>query len=316
MKKILISACGIKSKGGITVLKKLLENDKSSNLFVIYDNLELEPLLSNYETLFIKTPRYLQPFLSFYIKRDNPRFINNFDKIIHLGNFAFKTKLETYTFIQNVLPMKNPFGSIRSFILRILYIYTFKISDKIIVQQPHVAKLIPKSTQVEIIGKVEYRNVSQSKKNGFVLIYEDIKNKNPKFLIELIKELSKLNQQIHIINSSINSDLAFLKSLDKNIINIHQNINHFDLINIFKNNSNYIHTSKYETVGLPIFEALENGMKVIVPNEDYINIDNQNIYKYVLGDINSAVEACKNSIESKNDSEAIVPIYYEDWSLI
>lgn len=316
MEKILINACGIKSKGGITVLKKLLEKDKNSNLFIIYDNLELKQILSIYETLFIKTPRYLQPFLSFYIKKNDPRFINNFDKIIHLGNFAFKTKLETYTLIQNIIPMKNPFESIRSFILRILYIYTFKISDKIIVQQPHVAKLMPKSTKVEIIGKVEYKNVSQSKNNGFVLIYENIKNKNPKFLIKLIKELSKLNQQIHIINSSINGDLTFLKNLDNNIINIHQNINHFDLINIFKNNSNYIHTSKYETVGLPIFEALENGMKVIVPNEDYINIDNQNIYKYVLGDINSAVEACKNSIKSKNDNEAIVPIYYEDWSLI
>ena len=69
-------------------------------------------------------------------------------------------------------------------------------------------------------------------------------------------------------------------------------------------------------MGLPIYEALESGMKVIVPNEEYINIDNDNIFKYVLGDVDSLIKTCNLALVSKFLFEANVPIYYEDWNLI
>ena len=65
---------------------------------------------------------------------------------------------------------------------------------------------------------------------------------------------------------------------------------------------------------MPIYEALANGLNVVVPNQEYFKFDTDNIYKYKLYDLNSALEACKNSLI--NDSEtASVPIYYEDWNL-
>jgi hypothetical protein len=316
MKRIVINACGLKSKGGITVFKKLIKNNTDVKFYIVYDNFELKQLVGNNESIFIKTPRYLQPFLNYFIKRDDLKFINNFDEIIHLGNFGFKTKIKTSTFVQNVLPIVKPFASFRNFILKILYIYSFKISDEIIVQQSHVANLLPESTKIKTIGKVIYKNVPQSKNQGFVLIYENIRNKNPKFIIKFLSELVKLGQNINIVNVSRTKELSFLNHSNfKNIV-VHNKVDNNKLIDIFKNNSHYIHTSKYETVGLPIYEALESGMKVIVPNEEYINIDNDNIFKYVLGDVDSLIKTCNLALVSKSLFEANVPIYYEDWNLI
>ena len=315
MKRIVINACGLKSKGGITVFKKLVENNTEVKFYIIYDNFELKQMIGNIENIFIKTPRYFHAILNYFIKEDDLKYINTFDEIIHLGNFGFKTKIKTSTFIQNVLPIVNPFASLRNFILKILYTYSLKISDEIIVQQPHVASLMPASTKIKTIGKIKYKNISQSKNQGFVLIYEDIKNKNPKFIIKFLSELVKLDKNINIVNASRYQDLAFLNQSNfKNIV-VHNKVDTNELINIFKSNSHYIHTSEYETVGLPIYEALESGMKVIVPNEEYINIDNQNIFKYILGDVNSLIETCSISLVSKYLDEANVPIYYEDWNL-
>ena len=85
MKRIVINACGLKSKGGITVFKKLIENNTDVKFYIVYDNFELKQLVGNNESIFIRTPRYLQPFLNYFIKRDDLKFINNFDEIIHLS---------------------------------------------------------------------------------------------------------------------------------------------------------------------------------------------------------------------------------------
>ena len=244
MKRIVINACGLKSKGGITVFKKLVENNTEVKFYIIYDNSELEQMIGNIENIFIKKPRYFHAILNYFIKEDDLKYINTFDEIIHLGNFGFKTKIKTSTFIQNVLPIVNPFASLRNFILKILYTYSLKISDEIIVQQPHVASLMPASTKIKTIGKIKYKNISQSKNQGFVLIYEDIKNKNPKFIVKFLSELVKLDKNINIVNVSRYQDLAFLNQSNfKNIV-VHNKVDNNELIKIFKSNSHYIHTRK------------------------------------------------------------------------
>ena len=42
MEKIVLNACGIKSKGGITVLKNLIDKTDNTNFFLLYDNQELD----------------------------------------------------------------------------------------------------------------------------------------------------------------------------------------------------------------------------------------------------------------------------------
>tara|TARA_Y100001937_G_C7019036_1_gene284506 strand:- start:19 stop:756 length:738 start_codon:yes stop_codon:yes gene_type:complete len=236
--------------------------------------------------------------------------INSFDYIIHFGNFGFKTDIKSYTLIQNILPLAKPFSSLRNFALSFAYKYSFIISDEIIVQQKHVADMVPIQHKTKIIGSIEIKNVKQNENIGFVTIYEEIKNKNPKFQKELLREIaSKFDEKITVINLSKNNEIYesnffVLEDLDRN-----------ELMQVFKSNSTYIHTSEFETVGLPIYEALELGLKVVVPNLEYINLKNENIFKYEFGNYSSAINAIDESIKNVEKVYCDVPIYYENWNL-
>jgi len=315
MARVVLNICGVKSKGGVTVLNNFLENNSNLDLFIIYDNPVLDSIVTKYENEFIRVPRYLHPFLNFFINKKTKQRINNYKNIIHFGNIAFKTKLKTFTFIQNILPLVAPTNSFRNLFLRIFYSYSFKISDEIIVQQKHVANLIPNSLKVNIIGKIKYYDIEQTNKTDFIVIFENIKNKNPKFTIDLIIELSKLDHIINVIDSESYLQKLNNVNLSSENINLYKDISYSQLQNLFRQNNTYIHSSEYETVGLPIYEALSNGLNVVLPDREYFELDVQNVFKYKLNNLESAVKACKNSTNKQNSKFLNVPIYHEDWNL-
>jgi glycosyltransferase involved in cell wall biosynthesis len=156
------------------------------------------------------------------------------------------------------------------------------------------------------------KTIKQSNSHGFVTIYDENKNKNPKFQRELLKEISsKYDEKITIVNLAKNKQNEIY---DSNFT-VLENIERDELIQIFKMHSTYIHTSEFETVGLPIYEALESGLKVVVPNLDYLNLTNENIFKYEFGNYSSAIKACNESIKNLEKVYCDVPIYYENWDL-
>ena len=310
MTNVVINLCGVKSKGGVTVVNNYLSQNNTKNLYVLYDNLEFEHYIQNFDSKYIKIKRIYHPFLNLFLNKETKEKINTYDYVIHFGNFGFKTNIKSYTLIQNILPLVRPFSSLKNFVLNILYKYTFKISDEIIVQQEHVAKLIPKQYITKIIGSIEIKNIKQSNNLGFVTIYEENKNKNPKFQKELLREISsKYDEKITVVNLSTNNEIY------NNNFFILQDLNRNELIEVFKQHSTYIHTSEFETVGLPIYEALESGLNVVIPNLDYVDLTNENIFKYEFGNYASAINACNESIKNLDKEYCNVPIYYENWNL-
>ena len=310
MKKIVINLCGVKSKGGITVINNFISQNKSNTLYVLYDNSDLDKYIKNFDSKFIDTKRIYHLFLNFFLDKQTLEKINSYDYIIHFGNFGFKTTIKSYTLIQNILPLVKPLSSLRNFALNLAYKYTFKITDEIIVQQKHVADTIPNQYKTKIIGSFEIKKIRQSENIGFVTIYEEIKNKNPKFQKELLREIaSKFDEKITVINLSTNNEIY------KNNFNVLEDLDRTELMQVFKSHSTYIHTSEFETVGLPIYEALELGLKVVVPNLEYINPENENIFKYEFGNYSSAINAIDESIKNLEKAYCDVPIYYENWNL-
>ncbi len=310
MTNVVINLCGVKSKGGVTVVNNYLSQNNTKNLYVLYDNLEFEHYIQNFDSKYIKIKRIYHPFLNLFLNKETKEKINTYDYVIHFGNFGFKTNIKSYTLIQNILPLVRPFSSLKNFVLNILYKYTFRISDEIIVQQEHVAKLIPKQYITKIIGSIEIKNIKQSNNLGFVTIYEENKNKNPKFQKELLREISsKYDEKITVVNLSTNNEIY------NNNFFILQDLNRNELIEVFKQHSTYIHTSEFETVGLPIYEALESGLNVVIPNLDYVNLTNENVFKYEFGNYASAINACNESIKNLDKEYCNVPIYYENWNL-
>ena len=310
MKKIVINLCGVKSKGGVTVINNFISQNKSKTLYVLYDNSDLDKYIKNFDNKFIDTKRIYHLFLNFFVDKQTLEKINSYDYIIHFGNFGFKTTIKSYTLIQNILPLVKPLSSLRNFALNLAYKYTFKITDEIIVQQKHVADTIPNQYKTKIIGSFEIKKIKQSENIGFVTIYEEIKNKNPKFQKELLREIaSKFDEKITVINLSTNNEIY------ENNFNVLENLDRNELMQVFKSHSTYIHTSEFETVGLPIYEALELGLKVVVPNLEYINLENENIFKYEFGNYSSAINAIDESIKNLEKVYCDVPIYYENWNL-
>jgi hypothetical protein len=310
MKKIVINLCGVKSKGGITVINNYISQNKSNTLYVLYDNSDLDKYIKNFDSKFIDTKRIYHLFLNFFLDKQTLEKINSYDYIIHFGNFGFKTTIKSYTLIQNILPLVKPLSSLRNFTLNLAYKYTFKITDEIIVQQKHVADTIPNQYKTKIIGSFEIKKIKQSENIGFVTIYEEIKNKNPKFQKELLREIaSKFDEKITVINLSSNNEIY------ENNFNVLEDLDRNELMQVFKSHSTYIHTSEFETVGLPIYEALELGLKVVVPNLEYINLENENIFKYEFGNYSSAINAIDESIKNLKKVYCDVPIYYENWNL-
>tara|TARA_Y100000768_G_scaffold162568_1_gene121625 strand:+ start:3973 stop:4908 length:936 start_codon:yes stop_codon:yes gene_type:complete len=310
MKKIVINLCGVKSKGGITVINNYISQNKSNTLYVLYDNSDLDKYIKNFDSKFIDTKRIYHLFLNFFLDKQTLEKINSYDYIIHFGNFGFKTTIKSYTLIQNILPLVKPLSSLRNFALNLAYKYTFKITDEIIVQQKHVADTIPNQYKTKIIGSFEIKKIKQSENIGFVTIYEEIKNKNPKFQKELLREIaSKFDEKITVINLSSNNEIY------ENNFNVLEDLDRNELMQVFKSHSTYIHTSEFETVGLPIYEALELGLKVVVPNLEYINLENENIFKYEFGNYSSAINAIDESIKNLEKVYCDVPIYYENWNL-
>ena len=310
MKKIVINLCGVKSKGGVTVINNYISQNKSNTLYVLYDNSDLDKYIKNFDNKFIDTKRIYHLLLNFFLDKQTLEKINSYDYIIHFGNFGFKTTIKSYTLIQNILPLVKPLSSLRNFALNLAYKYTFKITDEIIVQQKHVADTIPNQYKTKIIGSFEIKKIRQSENIGFVTIYEEIKNKNPKFQKELLREIaSKFDEKITVINLSTNNEIY------ENNFNVLEDLDRNELMQVFKSHSTYIHTSEFETVGLPIYEALELGLKVVVPNLEYINLENENIFKYEFGNYSSAINAIDESIKNLEKVYCDVPIYYENWNL-
>ena len=62
-------------------------------------------------------------------------------------------------------------------------------------------------------------------------------------------------------------------NLSSKNINIYKDISYSQLQNLFRQNNTYIHSSEYETVGLPIYEALSNGLNVVMPDREYFQLN-------------------------------------------
>ena len=52
-----------------------------------------------------------------------------------------------------------------------------------------------------------------------------------------------------------------------------------------------------------------------MPDREYFQLNVQNVFKYKLNNLESAVIACKNSATKQHSKILKVPIYHEDWNL-
>jgi hypothetical protein len=301
-KSIVLNICGVKSLGGQVVVQSALNFIEKSNykIILLHDNYLLDDLDINSNVQKIKTSlnRYFHPYLNIFLSKKDMSMINESEAIIHFGNFGFKTKNKSYALIQNLLPLKVK--DLKNLILRYFINKSFKDSDHIIYQLDHVAEEIHNqfSNKLIKIGVIEKFANDINSETGVISIKSLIKNKNSSFMDAVLEKLKVDNPNLKITKfiSEENQKKSTL------------------LLEELPNHSIYLHTSHYETVGLPLYEASSAGLFVVAPDSTYMeHFDFSNSIKYIPGDIESATTCIKDALDAKKEPFYSLK-YIEDWN--
>jgi len=311
-KKLVLNACGVKSLGGVKLFVEAFELliEAETEITVLYSENEFyselkNQSLENQYVTFIKltNKRFLHPFLYLIMNKTQRKLIESNDAIIHFGNFGFKTKNKSFVLIQNILPFVT--RDLKNFVLRIFISRSIKSSSYVIVQLKHMSEVIGKEFVNKIIeiGETEKITVdAKNKSNKIVFFGSKVSNKNFGFMVNVLQSIAKHNE-ITVINppKNINDfNCVYTETQDQTL-------------SVMSENEIYFHASEYETVGLPLYEAQNLGMKIIVPNKPYSKyFMGENVFLYKYNDKESAIDKIEQASDLKLKKSSAL-IYKENW---
>ena len=314
-KKLVLNACGVKSLGGVKLFVEAFELlvESGAEIVVLYSEEEFYNELKNQSLeneliTFIKLTdkRYLHPFLVLITNIEQRKLIESYDAVIHFGNFGFKTKNKSLVLLQNVLPFVQQ--NLKNVLLKYFINRSIKFSEYVIVQLKHMNEIIEEKYRDKIIeiGEIEEVIVDASNKSGKIVFFgSDIPNKNYDFMVKALKTIS-LNSTITVINPPKNIkefNCVYTETQDQTL-------------SVISENEIYLHASEHETVGLPIYEAQNLGLKIIIPKRPYSDyFKYENVFFYEYKNIDSAVQKIEEAKNLKlKHSKAL--LYNENWSKI
>ena len=314
-KKLVLNACGVKSLGGVKLFVEAFELlvESGAEVIVLYSEEEFYNELKNQSLeneliTFIKLTdkRYLHPFLVLITNIKQRKLIESYDAVIHFGNFGFKTKNKSLVLLQNVLPFVQQ--NLKNVLLKYFINRSIKFSEYVIVQLKHMNEIIEKKYRDKIIeiGEIEEVIVDASNKSGKIVFFgSDVPNKNYDFMVKALKTIS-LNSTITVINPPKNIkefNCVYTETQDQTL-------------SVISENEIYLHASEHETVGLPIYEAQNLGLKIIIPKRPYSDyFKYENVFFYEYKNIDSAVQKIEEAKNLKlKHSKAL--LYNENWSKI
>jgi len=314
-KKLVLNACGVKSLGGVKLFVKAFELlvESGAEVIVLYSEEEFYNELKNQSLeneliTFIKLTdkRYLHPFLVLIMNTKQRKLIESYDAVIHFGNFGFKTKNKSLVLLQNVLPFVQQ--NLKNVILKYFINRSIKFSEYVIVQLKHMNEIIEKKYRDKIIeiGEIEEVIVDASNKSGKIVFFGSaIPNKNFDFMVKALQTISQ-DSTITVINPPKNIkefNCVYTETQDQTL-------------SVISENEIYLHASEHETVGLPIYEAQNLGLKIIIPKRPYSDYFNyENVFFYEYKNIESAVQKIEEAKNLKlKHTKAL--LYNENWSKI
>ena len=314
-KKLVLNACGVKSLGGVKLFVEAFELlvESGAEVIVLYSEEEFYNELKNQSLeneliTFIKLTdkRYLHPFLVLITNIKQRKLIESYDAVIHFGNFGFKTKNKSLVLLQNVLPFVQQ--NLKNVLLKYFINRSIKFSEYVIVQLNHMNQIIEKKYRDKIIeiGEIEEVIVDASNKSGKIVFFgSDVPNKNYDFMVKALQTISQ-NSTITVINPPKNIkefNCVYTETQDQTL-------------SVISENEIYLHASEHETVGLPIYEAQNLGLKIIIPKRPYSDyFKYENVFFYEYKNIDSALQKIEEAKNLKlKHSKAL--LYNENWSRI
>ena len=314
-KKVVLNACGVKSLGGVKLFVEAFEllSEAETEITVLYSENEFFSELKNQSienqyVTFIKltNKRFLHPFLYLITNKNQRKLIESSDAIVHFGNFGFKTKIKSFVLIQNILPFVSK--DLKNMILKIFISRSIKLSNYVVVQLKHVSELIGQEHKNKVIeiGEIEEVKVNaKNKSNKVVLFGSKVSNKNFNFMVNVLKSTS-LSNEITVINPPKNItdfNCVYTETQDQTL-------------SVMSENEIYFHASEYETVGLPLYEAQNLGLKVVAPLCSYTQyFSPESIFLYEMNNLKDALKKIEDAKSS--DIKSIDTLNYsENWKIV
>jgi len=341
MKRILINTLGIQDSGGITVLKKALDDcisdNKNQYIIVCNDNKNMNLLRTKYDKFkFIVVPTKGFLYRLYYeniafksiIKENKIDLIYNFSgtsqifikvpQLIKIHNLLFYSKKLDQVYKNNgnfKLWLKQ------IYLKRLIFKYMASNSKYLEIQSAHVKEYM--SDFIDIKNKtffiksdidVSERNFIGPKKYDFIknikFLYIvgphfEYTHKNFQDFTNMMIGLQKQNIDFEI-NITLTKEQLSNSTLWNNKLNNNTNFLGYickdEMSQYFSNNTILISTSIIETLGLHVIEAIQNGIIPIVPSEKYSNsVYSDNILTYDLFDIKSFLNLLLSIIGNKID---------------
>jgi glycosyltransferase involved in cell wall biosynthesis len=314
-KRLVLNACGVKSLGGVKLFVKAFNLLVESGLEVIvlyseeklYNEIKNKSSKNEFITFMkLTNKRYLHPFLLLITNTKQRKMIESCDAVLHFGNFGFKTKNNSLVLLQNVLPFVQK--NLKNVLLKYFINRSIKFSKKVVIQLRHMNEIIEEKYREKIIeiGELEEVNVTASNKSGKIVFFgSEIPNKNYDFMVKALQTISQ-NSTITVINPPKNIkefNCVYTETQDQTL-------------SVISENEIYLHASEHETVGLPIYEAQNLGLKIIIPKRPYSDyFKYENVFFYEYKNINSAVQKIEEAKNLKLKNSKTL-IYNENWSKI
>ena len=335
MKTFLIIASAAKNGGALTIINKFIEWAGTKKYkFVVVAPKIFVPIKTNIFHIEIKTSNILSPFFTlfcslFFIIKYKPDISISFNNLPILFSFFFKTK--SYTYFHNLdLATENNFKSI---------IYRFLIknfSDEIIVQTPYTKKIIKSffKKKINLIwpGILYYKNKKKNfderkifMTNSKIFLYPVsdvlIKNKNFEFILKFSKFF--ISNAIKIVIPC--NPPEFLPKNSNEFLIFMGNVEHQEMMQIYKKCYATLFLSFQESYGLPIYESLFNSKPVFVLKKDYIKY-NLNYFKkdplLILFSENKFEKTLLNYLRQNNlkknkiNAKLSKQYLYDNWSVL
>jgi len=92
--------------------------------------------------------------------------------------------------------------------------------------------------------------------------------------------------------------------------------NNEETMKLLSENEIYFHASDFETVGLPLYEAQELGLKVVAPSSPYTQyFDKDSTFLYESNNVSDAIDKIHTAM--KNNAQNIKALNYsENWAKV
>ena len=233
------------------------------------------------------------------------RFFKNQDKeILVLGDLPLNTSAKQYVLChQSLMFQKFPFFSNRFFkftLFRILFKSFIKSEDVVLVQTKQMAENITKTFGPELKIRIldissehfswpdfsrQERKVSDGSSKNLTLIYPAAPYKHKNHL--LLNKISHINiaEVILTLNKKdFPTELETVRFIGR--------VSREHIYELYKEVDALLFLSSYESLGLPIFEAIKCNLPIICPREEYTrNLHSENCFLFDINNPNSLEEA-------------------------